>query len=46
MEDIASESRLDEEADLNDSIDIKNLADIIAETRPDSSAEENSSEEE
>ena len=46
MKDIASESRLDEEADLNDSIDVKHLDDIIAETRPDASAEDNSSEEE
>ena len=34
MEDIASESKLDEEADLNDSIDAEHLAEIIAETNP------------
>ena len=31
-EDIASESRLDEEADLNDSIDAEHLAEIVDET--------------
>ena len=34
MEDIASESKLDEEADLNDSIDAEHLAEIIEETNP------------